>query len=453
VSGELQYLDSLLGSGIRPGLERVRALLAAAGHPERSYRSVLVAGTNGKGSTAATLASILRASGRRTALYISPHLVNLNERWVIDGRSIDDALLADSIRALRTAAAKCRFAPTYFEALTVIAFIAFAKAECEIAVLETGMGGRLDATNVVRPVLSVISRIGIDHTEYLGTTLRAIAREKAGIIHRSGPAVTSNDHPAVLDVLRRRAKQIGSSLHEIGIETEATRLKVAQSGTSFHLRTPDRTYRIASPLAGEHQVENVALAVRAAEIVQEAVGAIGRVAVERGVRDTRWRGRMERFTIGGRVVFVDGAHNIQAAETVARFVEKHIPRPRTLVFGIMQDKEPEDVAKIFLPMFDTLVLTEPPDPRATPVRTLERIAMAAGQAAVSRRRPRDAFRFAVEETDGTVLIAGSLYLAGEAIAFLDRINAATADRRSAPEAKAQTATAVRRRPKVTVTTR
>jgi dihydrofolate synthase / folylpolyglutamate synthase len=178
----LEWLDSLQGSGIRPGLTRMRAMLRALGDPHRRYPSIIVAGTNGKGSTAATIASILHVSGYRTGIYTSPHLVSIFERWTIDGEPISESSLVTAIEAMHEAADRIGILPTYFEALTIIAFIVFANAGCEIVVLEVGMGGRLDATNVVRPLASVITPIGFDHMEYLGTTLRQIAGERGSFI-------------------------------------------------------------------------------------------------------------------------------------------------------------------------------------------------------------------------------------------------------------------------------
>src|SRR6185369_9157104 len=175
----LLYLDSLQASGIRPGLGRIRAMLRSLHHPERAYPAIIIAGTNGKGSTSATLASILQQSGYRTGLYTSPHLVDIRERWSIDGAMIEPALLERSVELLREAAERVSITPTYFEALTIVAFIAFQLAGCEIAVLEVGMGGRLDATNVVRPLAALITPIGFDHMEFLGNTIAKIAMEKA----------------------------------------------------------------------------------------------------------------------------------------------------------------------------------------------------------------------------------------------------------------------------------
>src|SRR3984893_14270289 len=217
----------------------MRAVLRALRHPERELRSIIIAGTNGKGSTSATLASILTASGTRTGLYTSPHLVDLRERWIVQGRMIDAAALDASIDLLRRASKKIGILPTYFEALTLIAFIALRDAQCEIAVLEVGMGGRLDATNVVRPIAALITPIGFDHTEFLGGTLRKIAMEKAGVIHRGAIVLTTNTDPVVLDVIRRRAEKFGNRFVLVDDEH-------------------------ATPLPGDFQRRNVALAVRAA---------------------------------------------------------------------------------------------------------------------------------------------------------------------------------------------
>ena len=246
------YLDSLQSSGIRPGLSRIRAMLRALGHPERAYESIIVAGTNGKGSTSSMIASILREAGRRVGFYTSPHLVDMRERWMIDGALIDPALLDASIEELRAAATRIGITPTYFEAMTIIAFIAFARAKCDIAVLEVGMGGRLDATNVVKPIASVITPIGFDHTEYLGNTIRKIAREKAGIIHRGAIALTSNDDPIILDVLRKRASEFGTALIVVDGEHD-------------------------TPLAGDFQRRNAALAVATARALGIDDAAIERV--------------------------------------------------------------------------------------------------------------------------------------------------------------------------------
>lgn len=381
----LDWLDSLQGSGIRPGLGRMRALLRAVGNPQHAVPAILVAGTNGKGSTSAMLASILTASGKRTAHYTSPHLVELRERWTIDGRNIDARLLDDCIVAMQRAATATGILPTYFEALTLIAFIAFARAKCDIAVLEVGMGGRLDATNVVRPIAAVITPVGMDHMEYLGTTLRAIAREKAGIIHRGAIVLTTNDEPLVLDVIRKRAAKFGNRVIHVTDEHD-------------------------SPLAGAFQQRNAALAVRTAREL-----GIDEDAIARGVASTRWRGRLERIDVGGKQIWIDGGHNAHAVAQTAPFFDAHVPRPRLLVFGIMSDKDVQPVTARLFPLFDRIIATEPYPPRSVKADSFEN--------ATAIPNPDDAFRAALDAPERNIVITGSLYLAGAAIAFFDKIRA------------------------------
>lgn len=389
----LEWLDSLQGSGIRPGLGRMRALLRALGRPERAYRSIIVAGTNGKGSTSATLASILHASGYRTGLYTSPHLVDLRERWLIDGVPISEELLTQAIALLRGAPV----VPTYFEALTMIAFLAFRDARCEIAVLEVGMGGRLDATNVVTPIAALITPIGFDHMEYLGNTLRKITREKAGVIHRGAVVLTSNTDPVVLDVLRKRAAQFGNRFVVIDGEHD-------------------------TPLIGDFQRRNAALAVRAAEELRTVLPRITAESIERGVRATRWRGRLERISIGDQVVWIDGCHNAHAIAAVAPFIAARVAPPRLLVFGIMGDKDVAGVARTLFPHFALIVTTEPYPPRSARAAELAQIAREMSIEAIAEPDPRRAFERALASGSRSIFVGGSLYLAGAAIEYFDSHN-------------------------------
>jgi dihydrofolate synthase/folylpolyglutamate synthase len=385
----LEWLDRLQGSGIRPGLGRMRALLRTLRNPERAYRSIIVAGTNGKGSTSATLASILTAAGHRTGLYTSPHLVDIRERWMIGGATIEPGLLERSIALLHEASERIAITPTYFEALTLIAFIAFAEAKCEIAVLEVGMGGRLDATNVVRPIAALITPIGFDHTEFLGNTIRKIAAEKAGVIHRGAIVLTSNDDPQVLDVLRRRAAKFGNPFHVV---------------TDGH----------ATPLRGDFQKRNVALAVRAAREL-----GIAEDAIARGVAETKWRGRLERAVLAGKEIWIDGCHNAHAAEAIAPFIAANVKAPRLLVFGIMSDKDVQRVAAALFPLFDAVITTEPYPPRSTSAAELAKLAQTMGLQATAEPDPRHALGRALVSAQKSVVVAGSLYLAGAAIEFLE----------------------------------
>jgi dihydrofolate synthase/folylpolyglutamate synthase len=386
----LSWLDSLQGSGIRPGLGRMRALLREVGRPERAYPSIIVAGTNGKGSTSATLESILRASGYRAGLYTSPHLVDLRERWMIGGAPISEELLAHAIARLQ----RSSVVPTYFEALTMIAFIAFAEAGCEVAVLEVGMGGRLDATNVVKPIASLITPIGFDHMEYLGNTIRKIAAEKAGVIHRGAVVLTSNGDPAVLDVLRKRAAVFDDRFVVVAEEHD-------------------------TPLIGEFQRRNAALAVRAAEELRGVLPKITGASIERGVRATRWRGRLERMTVDGREVWIDGGHNAHAIRAVAPFIAANVAPPRTLVFGIMGDKDVHDVAGTLFPYFARIIATEPYPPRSARAAELAELARGLGLDAVAEPDPRRALERGLASGGRSLFVGGSLYLAGAAIEYFD----------------------------------
>ena len=390
MSANLVWLESLQGSGIRPGLGRMRAVLRALRHPEREAQSIIVAGTNGKGSTSATLSSILTASGAKTGLYTSPHLVDLRERWMINGKMIDAGALDTSIDSLRRASKKIGILPTYFEALTLLAFIAFRDAKCDVAVLEVGMGGRLDATNVVRPIAALITPIGFDHTEFLGGTLRKIAMEKAGVIHRGAIVLTTNTDPAVLDVLRRRADKFRNRFVVVHEEHK-------------------------TPLRGDFQRHNVALAVRAAREL-----GIEAEAIERGVARTRWRGRLERIQIGDKIVWVDGFHNAHAVSAILPFIERNLKPPRLLVFGMMRDKPIDAVARELFPLFDRVIATEPYLPRSANAGELAAPATAMGIDAKAEPKPEKAFQRAMRSPHRNILIGGSLYLAGAAIAYLDQ---------------------------------
>jgi dihydrofolate synthase/folylpolyglutamate synthase len=386
----LSWLDSLQGSGIRPGLERMRALLRALGNPHRYCPAIIVAGTNGKGSTSAMLTSILEASGYRTGFYTSPHLVELRERWQIGGAMIAPEMLDESISALQAAAERAGITPTYFEALTLLAFIAFARAECEVMVLEVGMGGRLDATNVVRPLAALITPIGFDHMEFLGNTLRRIAGEKAGVIHRGTIALTSNDDPLVVDVIRKRAAQFGNRLVHVTEEHD-------------------------TPLAGAFQRRNAGLAVRAARELMPALPRITEETIARGVERTRWRGRLEHLRRDGKDIWIDGGHNAHAAAATAPYLDAHVPHPRLLVFGVMSDKDVDAVVARLFPLFDRVIATEPYPPRSMKASAFPNATPIAD--------PEEAFRAAMAAPEPAIVVTGSLYLAGAAIAFFDKIAA------------------------------
>jgi dihydrofolate synthase/folylpolyglutamate synthase len=374
-------------------------ILRRLGQPHNHYPSVIVAGTNGKGSTSVTLASILSSAGYRTGLYTSPPLLDPRERWTVDGKLLTSQELDICIGALRAAAENLGIMPTYFEALTIIAFLAFQRAACELVVLEVGMGGRLDATNVVSPIAALITPIGFDHMEFLGKTIRKIAAEKAGVIHRGAIVLTTNRDPVVLDVLRRRAEKFGNEFHVVAPDNRAGE----------------------TPLTGAFQRDNVSLAIRAAEALVPRFPGITADAIRRGVAATKWRGRLERFVRGDKRIWVDGCHNAHAVQAVLPFIESTIVRPRLLVFGVMGDKDVAEMVRELYPRFDRIVTCEPYPPRSADAESLAEKARAMGIDAVAEPEPRAALARALASGERSIFVGGSLYLAGAAIEYLDAL--------------------------------
>ncbi len=412
----LSRLESLDLRGIKLGLAAIDDVCGRLGRPERAVESVLVAGTNGKGSTAATLASISEAAGLVTGLYTSPHLESVTERIRVRGQDIAadelDAMLAEVFAAADRAPA---LALTYFEAMTAAAFLAFDRRRLDLAVLEVGLGGRLDATNVAPASVSVVTSIGLDHIEDLGPTLESIAGEKAGIFRAGRPALTVSREPGVRAVFREAAARVGAELHEMPEEARIDVREAGVSGTRFRLETPLRAYELETPLPGRHQAENAAVAVRAAELLRPGIDA---GAIARGVARTRWPGRLEAFRVRGAAVLLDGCHNAAGAEALARFIAEGRIAP-DLVFGAMADKDIEAMAAVLGPAVGRIRLVPLPSPRAArPDELARRFAAARPDAA-----PAESLATALEEllnppAAETIIIAGSLYLVGEARTLL-----------------------------------
>jgi dihydrofolate synthase/folylpolyglutamate synthase len=387
----LQWLESLGPHRIRPGLAKTHALLASLGNPERSFRSILIAGTNGKGSTAAMTASLLRAAGVRTGLYTSPHLVDVTERVRISEADVSASALDDVLALLSRISGT--HLPTYFEALTVAAFELFRRARVAVAVVEVGLGGRLDATNVLAPELSIVTNVGLDHLEVLGPTLADVAREKAGILREDREALTSADGEG-LAVLRREAARLGARL--------------------FEVPPSDRT----PPLAGAHQRRNLALALEAAA----RFAALDEVTIAKGLAAVRWPGRLQRVARpGARPLLLDGAHNVDGAEALARYLdEARLSGEIDLVFGGLADKDLASMLRLLLPRARRTILTEPESPRAKPARAL---AAEAGRPDLDVAPLARAVALLDADPDAReaapILVAGSLVLVGSAL-FLTR---------------------------------
>ncbi len=402
--------------GVRLGLERVEALLDSLSAPHRGLRVVLVAGTNGKGSTSALLASILGASGLEVGLYTSPHLESVEERLRIGGKSIPRLELAELLeRVVSEGRALNGEPPTYFESLTAAAFLWFQRRRVDIAVLEVGLGGRLDATNVATPVLSVITSIGLDHQKVLGETLAQIAREKAGILRAGGEAVMWVDAEAARGAIVRRAEELDAVL--LDARQLATWGPYSPNQESRRLETAVRFYELSSPLVGAHQFDNLALAVVSAERLASSQGfAVDRRAVEAGVSAARWPGRLETVEAGGRRWVLDGAHNVSAIEALGAALGTPRRGRRLTVFGALADKSVEEMADRAASIGDELLLVPPPSDRAASAeQLLEALPQAPWGLASTVGE-------AIALIEGSpfeeIVVCGSLYLVGEMRAAL-----------------------------------
>jgi dihydrofolate synthase/folylpolyglutamate synthase len=418
-------------------LAHMRTLLAALGNPERRFRSVLIAGTNGKGSTAATLASILEAAGHRTGLYTSPHLLRVNERILVNGEPIPDRWfgeihdLVDTTAARLVSNGELPWHPSFFEMLTAMAFEYFARSAVEIAVLEVGMGGRLDATNVVEPVVAVITDIALDHQKFLGKTIGEIAREKAGIIRKGGVVVTLPQHPEANDVLgntmlERGARAVSAVKYVPPVSPGAEQVpNLAPNGarSSYPLRVMRDEITVDSPLVGRHQLRNIALAIAAAEELNAAGIRVSARDVERGVRQTRWPGRFQRIHASGHwpEMVLDVAHNPAGAWALRATLSQYYgERPFTLVFGVMRDKAVGEVAEILFPLAEHVIATRAQNPRSA---TPDEIAQAASRLSgdlISATDVPDALARARDLAggDGLIVVTGSIYIVGEALQLL-----------------------------------
>ncbi len=366
------------------GLDRMVEVCRALGNPQDALQIIHVAGTNGKGSTCAMLEAGLRAAGYRTGLYTSPHLVSPVERIRIDGQPVSEERFAGLFNQVHHAVAGFPEHPTYFETVTAMGWLAFVEARCDWAVVEVGLGGRLDATNVVTPVRSVITPISFDHQQYLGHTLAAIAGEKAGIIKPGVPVIVSAQEPEAMAVIEDRARQRSAPLR----------------------RSRDAQAQIPPPLLGEHQRENTRTAIRTLESLDIDPA---------GVAQTVWPGRLERVRRGPDV-YLDGAHNVAGAKALAAFIRELRATGRRIwiVFGVMRDKDVLEMTSELFPLADELILTAPRSERSLPATEIP----APGSARIAPRVPIALEMLGSAQPDDAIFLTGSLFLVGEARSLL-----------------------------------
>jgi dihydrofolate synthase / folylpolyglutamate synthase len=419
------WLTTLEHFGIKLGLSGIQTLCAALGHPERRARAVHIAGTNGKGSVAAMVDQALRAEGYRVGRYTSPHLVRLEERVAVAGRPVGAQVLDESLRSVRHSVAELMAAgaleahPTYFEVTTAAAFLVFAQAAIDLAVVEVGLGGRFDATNVLEPLVVGITSIALDHEQHLGRTIESIAFEKAGIVKPGVPAVIGAMTEDARAVIRRTCAARGAPLHDAA--TECSGEHVRQGGrTLVHLTTPRGRYPpVVLALRGDHQVGNAAVASRLLEILDERGVRVSEAAIVAGLTRARWPGRLDLVDAGGgREVLIDGAHNPAGALALASYIASEWPAGLPLVFGAMRDKDLAGMLRPLAPVAQPLIVTTAPGARAAPPEHIARMARAEGTGHVLVC-PEIGDALAKGWAGAPrIAAAGSLYLAGRILALL-----------------------------------
>lgn len=423
----LHWLYGLQTFGIKLGLEGIRGLLALLGHPEAALPSILVGGSNGKGSAVAMIDAVLHAHGVRTGLYTSPHLIRPNERIRIAGADVSDATLSDLLVRVRRACERGLAAgaleahPSFFEVMTAAALVGFRDAGVTAAVLEVGLGGRLDATNAVQPRVSTIVTVDLDHVAQLGGTLAAIAGEKAGIARPGRPLVSGVRQPEALAVLRARCAELSATFVDarsaVGIEDEPR--------GSFSLHTARGSYPVLRlPLVGDHQRDNARVALASLEAFADALDlTLDPALVRSGLAATRWPGRLQRVP-GSPPLLLDGAHNPAGARTLAAYLAARQARGDSrpvLVVGTMADKDVAGLLHPLVPVVASAVATRPGVARAMDAETLAAAAREAGLEAIAVADPAAALARARERAgpEGLVLVAGSLYLVGAIATILE----------------------------------
>ncbi len=404
-------------------LENITILAERLGRPDRAYPTGHIAGTNGKGSTAAFLESILRHAGFRTGLNTSPHLEKINERIRVNGEEIGDHAFAETftrIQALNEellAAGKLRAHSTYFECVTAMAFEYFARERVDFGVFEVGLGGRLDATNILSPVVTIITRVDFDHENFLGHSLAEIAAEKAGILNRGVPVVLAEQRTEALDVIRTRAGELGCPVIEIGstfriekewMENGCSRAVVIANASGWQIE-------LAPRLPGKFQIQNSLNAVAAARYLQNRGYRISDDAIAQGIAEAVWPGRLEKLQ-SNPDLYLDGAHNPSAARELATFLEQNLAgRKIWLLFGALRDKAVDEIAGVLFPHAAEVIFTQPRTTRAISVSQLAEITAHHAAHFSVIPEPEAALEYALDRAAASdaIFVAGSLYLVGQ----------------------------------------
>ena len=403
------YLASLNIDKMRFGLKAITELLSRLGNPQNSYKTILIAGTNGKGSTAAMTASILSSAGYKVGLYTSPHLVDVRERIVVNGKKIS---LKEFNRTIAYVKDKKEQPVTYFEFLTAVAFIYFQRQKIDIAVLEVGLGGRLDATNVCKPLVSVITNIALDHTDYLGNTLESITREKAGIIKQNSVCLTAAKQKKVLEVLRNVCQRSRAKLYCLGCDIK---IKKQKDGFFTYQGFNRNLKNLTIPLQGEYQLSNAALVLAAVELCEKKGIRFADAAIYAGLANTHWEARLEVLQKDP-LFILDGAHNPAGISVLCRSLKKgFFYRRLIIIFGALADKDYRRMLQKIIPLAPIIILTQLKTKRAVPVNDMMETLKKMGYPAIVTENVKQAIERAqaMAKKQDLICATGSFYLAGE----------------------------------------
>lgn len=408
-------IDFLLGlekSGIKLGLERTQNLLSAIGSPQNSFKSIHIAGTNGKGSVASMIHSILFSSGYRTGLFTSPHLVCFRERIRSNGECIAKEELVEVVNGIRDHIVNCK--ASFFEACTAVAFDYFRRKSVDVAVIEVGMGGRLDSTNVITPMVSCICSIDYDHTEYLGKSLAKIAYEKAGIIKPGVPVVCGRMKPTAMRAIEKVRMAKNSPIYWLDKDATCKVVSLGLEGSSFEYSGLGESQRFSIGLSGLHQIGNASLSVLAAEVGSKEGLRITKDSIKEGLSNARWPGRLDVISQEP-VIVVDAAHNIAGVKTLVETISRIGFKPDVVLFGVLRDKEYEGMLRLLANTTKRFVFTKPNSPRALPLHRLAKAGDSLGLNYFLTSNIDKAIKKAcsIATARGKILVCGSIYLIGD----------------------------------------
>lgn len=415
----INWLYNLGMHRVKPGLERISKILKKLGNPHLKINTIHITGTNGKGSTSAILSYILTSHGLKTGLYTSPHLTKLNERFKIDGRDIPDERLEYFLREIKNLVKDETV--TFFEVTTALAFLYFYEEKVDLAVIECGMGGRLDATNVIKPLVSIITNVGLDHTKYLGQSLEDIAKEKAGIIKKNTPFILGNINPCLIKIFEEKAQKFNTSFYLLGKD-----FKIKKTSNGWDYEGTKKYSNLTLNLKGTYQGENLGCALKALEVLEEKkILNIDETSLKDGLRKVVWKGRYQKIYLGDKEIVLDVAHNLDGIKALAKTLEDDNFKDFTLLIGITNEDKNKpflEMLKILLPFCKKLFLCEFPSPKKIVSikdwkKALETLELLPEQFYFTS--PLEAFKKALEENNTKVLITGSIYFVGQLLSILE----------------------------------